>query len=99
KQHLSKIGMAMLTSQVVQEQASELRLYASEVKQPGFIQKMTAQLEELKNANITADDLTDIISRVKSANDPAANQACLAKMHDVERRVGKEWRTRGSQGQ
>lgn len=50
KQHLSKIGMAMLTSQVVQEQASDLRLYASEVKQPGFIQKMTAQLEELKNA-------------------------------------------------
>ncbi len=84
KQHLSKIGMAMLTSQVVQEQASELRLYASEVKQAGFIQKMTAQLEELKNANITADDLTDIISRVKSANDPAANQAWLAKMHDVE---------------
>ena len=41
----SKIGMAMLTSQVVQEQASDLRLYASEVKQPGFIQKMTAQLE------------------------------------------------------
>ena len=45
---------------------------------------MTVQLEELKNANITADDLTDIISRVKSANDPAANQAWLAKMHDVE---------------
>ena len=84
KQHLSKIGMAMLTSQVVQEQASDLRLYASEVKQPGFIQKMTAQLEELKNANITAADLTDIISRVKLANDPAANQAWLAKMHDVE---------------
>ncbi|MCC4327714.1 PD-(D/E)XK nuclease family protein [Limosilactobacillus reuteri] len=84
KQHLSKIGMAILTSQVVQEQASELRLYASEIKQAGFIQKMTAQLEELKNANITADDLTDIISRVKSANDPAANQAWLAKMHDVE---------------
>lgn len=81
---LSKIGMAMLTSQIVQEQASDLRLYASEVKQPGFIQKMTAQLEELKNANITADDLTDIISRVKSAEDPAANQAWIAKMHDVE---------------
>lgn len=81
---LSKIGMAMLTSQIVQEQRDTLRLYASEVKQPGFIQKMTAQLEELKNANITADDLTAIISRVKSANDPAANQAWLAKMHDVE---------------
>lgn len=84
KQRLSKIGMAMLTSQVVQERANDLHLYASEVKQPGFIQKMTAQLEELKNANITADDLSDIISRVKLANDPAANQAWLAKMHDVE---------------
>ncbi|MBD5806153.1 PD-(D/E)XK nuclease family protein [Limosilactobacillus walteri] len=81
---ISKIGMAMLTSQVVQEQVADLRLYASEAKQPGFIQKMTAQLEELKSANITADDLTNIISQVKSANDPAANQAWLAKMHDVE---------------
>ncbi|MBB1078400.1 PD-(D/E)XK nuclease family protein [Limosilactobacillus sp. STM2_1] len=81
---ISKIGMAMLTSQVVQEQVNDLRLYASEVRQPGFIQKMTAQLEELKSANITADDLTAIISRVKSASDPAVNQAWLAKMHDVE---------------
>lgn len=80
---ISKIGMAMLTSQVVQEQAGELRLYASEVKQPGFIQKMTAQLEELKAANISADDLSEIISQVKSAQ-ASVSQAWLSKMHDVE---------------
>lgn len=81
---ISKIGMAMLTSQVVQAQAGELRLYASEVKQPGFIKKMTSQLEELKSANITADDLSDIISRVKDADDGAISQSWLSKMHDVE---------------
>jgi ATP-dependent helicase/nuclease subunit B len=81
---ISKIGMAMLTSQVVQEQAADLRLYASEVKQPGFIQKMTAQLEELKSANISADDLSAIIDQVKEAADPGVSQSWLAKMHDVE---------------
>ena len=46
----------MLTSQVAQEHAQELHLYASEIKRPGFIQKLTEQLEELKSANISADD-------------------------------------------
>lgn len=45
---------------------------------------MTAQLEELKNTNIAADDLTDTISRVKSTSGSAANQAWLVKVHDVE---------------
>lgn len=80
---ISKIGMAMMITEIVRAQKDDLRLYASEIKQPGFIQKMTAQLEELKQANITAADLMDIISRAKSTADPAINQAWLAKMHDV----------------
>lgn len=81
---LSKIGLTMLVAKVVQEHEDELQLYASEARQQGFIQKLTDQLNELAGANITADNLTDLLKQAKQ--DPAAkvNQAWLAKMHDVE---------------
>ena len=80
---LSKVGMAMLTTKILQEQRDELSLYASEIRQPGFVQKLTDQLEELQAANITADDFAAIVQRAEA--DPAvqANPAWLAKMHDV----------------
>lgn len=79
---LSEIGMAMLVSKVVQEHEDDLHLYASEVHQPGFIQKLRDQLTELQTANISPDEFQDIISRV--INEHAdVNRAWIAKMQDV----------------
>lgn len=78
---LSKIGLTMLVARVVQEHADELQLYASEAQQPGFIQKLTDQLTELANANISADDLATILKQAR--HDQQGSQAWLAKMHDV----------------
>ena len=81
---ISKIGMTMLTSRVAEEHGEELHLYASEINRPGFIQKLTEQLEELKNANITADDFADILDRIEQDQASGANRVWLTKMHDVE---------------
>lgn len=81
---ISKIGMTMLTSRVAQEHAHELHLYASEIKRPGFIQKLTEQLEELKSANISADDFSTILKQIQQDQAAGANQLWLTKMHDVE---------------
>lgn len=80
---LSKIGMTMLTSQVAQEHADELQMYVSEIKQPGFIQKLTEQLEELKSANIFADDFSAILDEIEQDHEAGANRVWLAKMRDV----------------
>lgn len=79
---LSQIGMAMLVSKVVQEHEDDLHLYASEIHQPGFIQKLRNQLTELQTANISPDEFQDIISRVINENDNV-NRAWIAKMQDV----------------
>lgn len=79
---LSKIGLTMLVAKVVQDHAADLQLYASEAQQPGFIQKLTDQLTELANANISADDLTIILQQAQ--RDRQGSRAWLAKMHDVE---------------
>lgn len=79
---LSKIGMAMLVSKVVKEHADKLHLYASEVHQPGFIQKLRDQLTELQTANIAPDELKDIISRIINEKQ-GVNRAWIAKMQDV----------------
>jgi ATP-dependent helicase/nuclease subunit B len=81
---ISKIGMTMLASQVAQEHADELHLYASEIKRPGFIQKLTEQLEELKSANISADDFSTILDQIQQDQSSGANRVWLTKMHDVE---------------
>lgn len=81
---LSKIGLTMLVTKITQEHADELSLYASEVHQPGFIQKLADQLTELQSANITADDFSDIISKIQANPDAGVSRAWLAKMHDVE---------------
>lgn len=80
---ISKVGMTMLVSKIAQENVGELRLYASEIRQAGFIEKLTEQLEELKNSNITADDFKEIIKRIEQDEAPGANTVWLSKMHDL----------------
>ena len=81
---LSKVGTAMLTTKILQEHAGDLRLYASEIQHPGFVQKLTDQLAELQTANITADDFSTILQRAQADSQVKDNPAWLAKMHDVE---------------
>ena len=81
---LSKIGLTMLVAKVVQNHTAELQLFASEAQQPGFIQKLTDQLTELANANVSADDLTALLRQAQHDDNAGINQAWLAKMHDVE---------------
>lgn len=80
---LSKIGMAMLTTKILQEHRDELHLYASEIQQPGFVQKLTAQLEELQSSNITADDFATIIQQAQADPNIKVSPVWSAKMHDV----------------
>lgn len=81
---LSKIGMAILTTKILQEHAADLRLYASEIQHPGFVQKLTDQLAELQSANISADDFSAILQQAQTDDQVKGNPAWLAKMHDVE---------------
>lgn len=81
---LSKVGTAMLTTKILQEHAGDLRLYASEIQHPGFVQKLTDQLAELQTANITADDFSTILQKAQADSQVKDNPAWLAKMHDVE---------------
>lgn len=81
---LSKVGLTMLVARVVQEHAADLQLFAGEGRQPGFIQKLTDQLTELANANVSADDLTALLHQARQDETGAISQAWLAKMHDVE---------------
>lgn len=74
----------MLTTKILQEHADDLRLYASEIQHPGFVQKLTDQLAELQSANITADDFSTILQQARADNQVKDNPAWLAKMHDVE---------------
>lgn len=80
---LSKVGTAMLTTKILQEHAADLRLYGSEIQHPGFVQKLTDQLAELQEANITADDFSAIIQQAQADDRVKGNPAWLEKMHDV----------------
>lgn len=81
---LSKVGLAMLITKITQEHADELNIYASEIHQPGFMQKLADQLTELQSANITADDFSDTIAKIKADENNSVSHAWLAKMHDIE---------------
>lgn len=74
----------MLTTKILQEHADDLRLYASEIQHPGFVQKLTDQLAELQSANITADDFSTILQKAQADSQVKDNPAWLAKMYDVE---------------
>ena len=65
----------MLTTKILQEHADDLRLYASEIQHPGFVQKLTDQLAELQSANITADDFSTILQRAQANSQVKDNPA------------------------
>lgn len=58
---ISPTGLTMLTAAVLREMpVADLKLFAKEAHQPGFIQDLTKQLVELRNANIAPEDYEEI---------------------------------------
>ncbi|KRM12672.1 PD-(D/E)XK nuclease family protein [Paucilactobacillus suebicus] len=75
---ISTTGMSMLVYQIISDHAGELRLFAGEVHHPGFVAQLVGQLEQLKQANITADDLAHMAQQITSANPTFSS-----KLHDL----------------
>lgn len=75
---ISTTGMTMLVYQIISDHAGELRLFAGEVNHPGFVRELVGQLEQLKQANISADDLSQLTTDLAKAD-----QTLTAKLHDL----------------
>lgn len=58
---VSPTGLTMLTAAVIKQfKPAELGLFAKESQHPGFIQELTKQFVELRNANVAPDDYQQI---------------------------------------
>lgn len=66
---ISTTGLNMLVLSILKQHQGQLRLFAGEINQPGFINQITRQLEELRQANISADDLKNLASQVDENSD------------------------------
>lgn len=75
---ISSTGLTMLVYQIISDHAGELQLFAGEVNHPGFVKELVGQLEQLKQANITADEFAQMAAQLQST-DPTL----IAKMHDL----------------
>lgn len=75
---ISRTGLSMLVFQIISDHAGELQLFAGEVNHPGFVQELVGQLEQLKQANITADELAQMTADMHH-DDPTLT----AKLHDM----------------
>jgi len=75
---ISTNGLNMLVFQIMKKHQGELKLYAGEADQAGFVGEVTRQLEELKQANINAADLANLADEM-----PRNNQTLTAKLHDL----------------
>lgn len=75
---LSATGLNMLVFQIISDHQGELRLFAGEYNQPGFINELTNQLEELKQARISATDLANLAQQMRQTSSDLN-----AKLHDL----------------
>ena len=61
---ISPTGLTMVVAAIVKQLTpAQLRLFAKEAHQPGFIQDLTKQVMELRNANIAPEDYDQIKQR------------------------------------
>lgn len=81
---ISNVGLTMLVAKIVRElPLTDLKMFAKEAHQYGFVQDLTAQLIELQNANVDPTDHDAIIARAQewaSANQERISQAFTDKM-------------------
>lgn len=75
---LSTTGLNMLVFQIISDHQGELKLFAGEYNQSGFINELTKQLEELKQACISATDLANLAQQIEQTNNDLN-----AKLHDL----------------
>ncbi|MGX6961330.1 PD-(D/E)XK nuclease family protein [Vagococcus xieshaowenii] len=77
---LSKTGKHMVLKTILTEEMEELTVYRGEVHQTGFVEQISAFIDELTQANLQADDLSIIKDRLNK------NQVDLQlKLHDIQR--------------
>ncbi|GEA92880.1 ATP-dependent helicase/deoxyribonuclease subunit B [Pediococcus damnosus] len=78
---LSKAGVAMLIDRIILEHQDELTVFNGEQTQPGFIQQLASQFDELQKGRISAEDLVNLTDEVNSNENSTVD--LTAKMHDL----------------
>ncbi len=78
---LSKAGIGMLIDRIILEHQEELTVFNGEQTQPGFIQQLASQFNELQKGQITAEDFETMAQEIRT--DENATVDLTAKMHDL----------------
>jgi len=78
---LSKAGVGMLIDRIILEHQDELTVFNGEQTQPGFIQQLASQFDELQKGRISAEDLAKLTDEVNG--DENSTVDLTAKMHDL----------------
>lgn len=81
QQRLSNTGLTMLTRSIIDDLSDQLELFGGEINQPGFASQLTQSLQELATANISADNLQEIVDAAVQSSDPG--KTWTAKLHDL----------------
>lgn len=72
---VSPTGMTMMVAAIVKDlSAAELGMFAKEARQPGFIQDLTKQMVELRNANLAPDDYANFKAALTAQRPTLANK-------------------------
>ena len=77
KANVSKDGLAMLVQRLLRDAKDELALYGNMLSKPGFISQFSDQLLEIKQANLSWDEV-DILSEAEKTP-----ETLRRKMHDL----------------
>ncbi|MCW0953696.1 PD-(D/E)XK nuclease family protein [Weissella ceti] len=75
--NVSKDGLAMLVQRLLRDAKDELALYGNMLSKPGFISQFTDQLLEIKQANLSWDEVTAL------SEDDQTPETLQRKMHDL----------------
>lgn len=75
--NVSKDGLAMLVQRLLRDAKDELALYGNMLSKPGFISQFADQLLEIKQANLSWDEVVELS---EDANTP---ETLRRKMHDL----------------
>jgi len=83
KANISKDGLAMLVQRLLRMNKDDLVLYGNMLSKPGFISQFSDQLLEIKQANLSWDEVSEI------SEDDQTPETLQRKMHDLSV-IGKQ---------
>ncbi|MFC4760758.1 PD-(D/E)XK nuclease family protein [Fructobacillus durionis] len=83
---LGAAGLFVMVSKILQEEKGRLPIFARMAAKRGFIEKLVAQLSELRASRVTPEELLNIVSEIDTSNDQqkALNASALQqKLRDL----------------